>query len=771
MLRMRDSLICGLLLWGSARAAPPSAAASAGNTGSGSNDASSRTARGGRRLTGKFLHITDLHPDPFYKTYSSTTADAACHRQRGPAGIYGAETSGCDSPFALIDETFKWINDNIKDDIDFVIWTGDSARHDNDEEKPRTQEQVIEQNEHMVSKFVDVFGQTDDRHGPHDLAIPIVPTFGNNDIMPHNIFLGGPNRWTLKYLDIWRNFIPEAQRHQFQQGGWFSVEVIPGNLAVISLNTIYFFNSNSAVDGCANKREPGYEHMEWLRIQLQILRDRGMKAILMGHVPPARVDSKESWDETCWQKYTLFVRQFRDVIVGSLYGHMNIDHFMLQDFEHIEKDTESGRMASAGKAAALEGEMKLLEDGELTVASASDYLLNLRQAWAQLPAPPSKSSKRHSKSLDGEEEGSVWDWLMSMLSKHPKKDKDKDEKKKYLREMGGKYAERYAATLVAPSVVPNYFPTLRIFEYNITGLENVGVASSPSSPSTINTPAEQLPITHTEYLDDKEYLRDVETILKRKHKGKKDKKKPRKYKFTVPEGPSKSSPPGPAYSPQSLTWTRYVQYFANLTHINNDFVDPQQDEIDSSAVEGISANDVFPHTIFGLEVSSDGTIEDKRWKEGKHSKHQGKQPRPEPHPNEFVFEVEYDTREDEGFADLTVRRWVEYARKIGQDGSKAADVADVEEVEEEEEEEEFEDEEAEEEDEEAEEEEKENVESSKGGKKHKKGNKGKHDSKHKLSKEWFTFVKRAFVGTMDPHEIKDVFGTGVPEESREAMEL
>ena len=75
------------------------------------------------------------------------------------------------------------------------------------------------------------------------------------------------------------------------------------------------------VDGCANKHEPGYEHMEWLRIQLQILRERGMKAILIGHVPPARTDSKESWDETCWQKFTLWERQYRDIIVGSLFGH------------------------------------------------------------------------------------------------------------------------------------------------------------------------------------------------------------------------------------------------------------------------------------------------------------------------------------------------------------------------------------------------------------------------------------------------------------------
>lgn len=91
----------------------------------------------------------------------------------------------------------------------------------------------------MVSKFAEVFGYRDHHDAPtKEFKIPVVPTFGNNDIMPHNIFLSGPNRWTMKYLDIWRSIIPEAQRHQFQQGGWFSVEVIPGKLAVISLNTM-----------------------------------------------------------------------------------------------------------------------------------------------------------------------------------------------------------------------------------------------------------------------------------------------------------------------------------------------------------------------------------------------------------------------------------------------------------------------------------------------------------------------------------------------------
>jgi endopolyphosphatase len=262
-------------------------------------------------------------------------------------------------------------------------------------------------------------------------------------------------------------------------------------------------------------------------------------------------------------------------------------------------------------------------------------------------------------------------------------------------------------------------------------------------------------------------LREVETMLRRKHKGKKDKKKPKKYKFKVPDGPSKSSPPGPAYSPQTLTWTRYVQYFANLTHINNDFVETLPDRVDTVFIESTTMNELSAHTIFGLEISLDGQIESKRWKEGKHKKHQGKRPKPEPHPNEFVFEVEYDTKEEKGFADLTVRRWVEYARKIGSAGSKAAD---VEEIEEEEDIDEVEVKVDEEQDEDGY-----VVVSKKGGKKHK-HKKGKHHKKHKASKEWFTFVKRAFVGTMDTHEIKEVFGSeasGVEtaQEAQEVMEL
>lgn len=182
-----------------------------------------------------------MHPDPFYKTHSSPEKGEACHRGSGSAGFYGAETSSCDSPISLVNETFRWIEEHIKDEIDFVIWTGDSARHDNDNKIPRSERQVLEQNRLLVSKFVEVFGKPDnanDTDPTNDFVIPIVPTYGNNDILPHNIFEKGPNRWTTEYLRLWRRFIPEEQRHQFQRGGWFSVEVIPNKLTVFSLNTL-----------------------------------------------------------------------------------------------------------------------------------------------------------------------------------------------------------------------------------------------------------------------------------------------------------------------------------------------------------------------------------------------------------------------------------------------------------------------------------------------------------------------------------------------------
>lgn len=595
-----------------------------------------------RRLHGRFLHLTDLHPDQFYKVHASTEEDHACHRGKGSAGYFGAETSDCDAPLSLIDATFQWINDHLRDEIDFVVWTGDSARHDSDEKIPRNQKQVLETNRYVVDKLVEVFGSDNDDDPTNNLIIPIISTFGNNDILPHNILQSGPNKWLKEYTDVWKRFIPEEQRHGFERGGWYYVEAIPNKLAVFSLNTLYFFNNNAAVDGCALRSEPGYEHMEWLRIQLEFMRQRGMKAILTGHVPPARTGSKQLWDESCWQKYTLWLERYRDVVVGGLYGHMNIDHFMLHDTKDIN-------ILALEKLQPADYFTRESLDDELTIASATDYLEELREHWSSIPNP-----KLASEALDIEDVNAD-----SIEDIEMKKKKDKKSRRdKARQELGGRWAERFQVTNVGPSVVPNYFPTLRVIDYNVTGLD---LSNIWSAGQRFPDPADWLEDDHLSqdiqssqfetgirseksgFHGDVSRSEIVGEFEESKGKGGKKGKKPKKPKkpdFIVPEPPSKLSPAGPAYSPQTLTMLGYTQYFANLTHINNDYVRSDtaenRDELDTESWHG--------------------------------GKHKGKQPNDNvPKPKPFEYEIEYNTFDDPIYKlkDMTVKSYIKLAHRIG----------------------------------------------------------------------------------------------------------
>ncbi|OTB02109.1 hypothetical protein M426DRAFT_24988 [Hypoxylon sp. CI-4A] len=653
-----------------------------------------------RQLHGRFLHITDLHPDEYYKAHTSTKENLACHRGDGPAGIYGAETSDCDSPLTLVNATLDWVKANLKDSIDFVVWTGDSARHDSDEEVPRHDKEILAMNQRISDYFANTF--SDDE----GLVVPVVPTFGNNDIYPHNILEPGPNKILKTYTDVWKNFIPEEQRHSFEFGGWFYVEVIPNKLAVFSLNTLYFFDRNAGVDDCAQPSEPGYKLFDWLRVQLQFMRERGIKVILMGHVPPARTSGKQLWHETCWQKYTLWLQQYRDVIVGSMYGHMNIDHFLLQDTKEIDFSLLGTNPTQRANIRESMGE-------DFSIESSKDYLMDLREEWAKLPDPI--------QGKDFEESGKK--------KKHKKGKKNKGKKNK----LGGPFAERYQLTLISPSIVPNYFPTLRVFEYNITGLEDTPTWLSMTRTSEAKNPS--LPDSEWHELE----LRsdpEMEIDKKKKKKGKdKDGKKPSYPDLRIPDAPAKGTPPGPAYYPQPLTLKGFTQYYANLTYLNNDI-----------AEESIEDDDTSP---LG-------------WNPGKHEDKKPKHDKPKP--KEFEFKVEYTTFDDKIYKlkDLTVRSVLRLAHRIGQTSNaeskdlaenyKDDDADDMEDVESLSDNDNDEDEEESDSDDDEFEVDKKKKKKKGKGKKHK----GHKSHKKKNTKIWLHFLKHAFVSTRTIDELKDL---------------
>ncbi|KFY52306.1 hypothetical protein V496_08542, partial [Pseudogymnoascus sp. VKM F-4515 (FW-2607)] len=477
----------------------------------------------GKKLSGRFLHITDLHPDDYYKPHTSLST---CHRSPGPSLPYGTPLTDCDSPLTLVNATLTWIEAHLPP-IDFVIWTGDSARHDRDELIPRTAAEIADSNTQLADAFRAAFA---------DKGVPVVPTLGNNDITPHNILLGGPNKWLQTYGRVWHHFIPEAQRHGFQRGGWFTVEVIPGRLAVVSLNTLYFFERNSGVDGCAARTEPGWEQMEWLGIQLGFMRERGMKAILMGHVPPARTGGKKLWEESCWGRYVVWVERYRDVVVGGAWGHMNIDHFLLQKGKRGVKELMGAEIGEAVVEGWTIGEMS----GDVAIKSADEYLQELRDEFAKVPDPKD--------AVVGEVVGEG--------------KKERKRRKKALKRMGGEWAEKYQVSLVSPSVVPNYFPSLRVVEYNISGLDGgVGAVAEAATATSWRLPGEDDDEEFDEEFDeeesDDEEIVDAESEdddddeeeeAASKKKGKKHKKK--KKKNRKPKHPDlKIPPPPPAGSP------------------------------------------------------------------------------------------------------------------------------------------------------------------------------------------------------------------------------
>lgn len=126
-----------------------------------------------RELTGRFLHLTDIHPDLFYRANSSVSE--ACHwkdksDKHGPkAGYWGTKASDCDSPATLVDAVFDWLEKHVKDQVDFVVWTGDNARHDIDSRKPRSLKEIMELNKWIGKRMKEVFGH-----------LPVVSSVGNN---------------------------------------------------------------------------------------------------------------------------------------------------------------------------------------------------------------------------------------------------------------------------------------------------------------------------------------------------------------------------------------------------------------------------------------------------------------------------------------------------------------------------------------------------------------------------------------------------------------
>ncbi|GAA5892951.1 hypothetical protein JCM5296_003390 [Sporobolomyces johnsonii] len=443
-------------------------------------------------LKGRFIHLTDIHPDSYYA--QGAPEDYACHfdpkskkhhgakgkakwtngedddreeeleldgevtlandRKGRKAGYWGLPVTDCDSPLSLVNATFDWLEHHFKGEVDFVVWTGDNARHDIDDRLPRSLPEIFSLNTYIADRIRRTFGN-----------VPVVASIGNNDIYPHNIMFPGPSKLTTNFLRLWSShhaFIPEHMQHTFARGGYYSVEAIPGELLLVSVNTMYFFDKNTAVDGCpkvdddlraallpsslspltpsfeeaeaafrtrlaahplSRDLDPGTEQLLWLEQQLLLARQKGMQVWLTGHVPP----EKGGWYKGCLGAWAELVVGYGGSVVGQLYGHMNLDHFsFLSTSDFLSSSLSPSSPPSSPLSASL--------DPWTPSTLSSSLSATLRALYSALPSTPKKREK---------------------------------------------HAHEYSVVHVSPSVISTYLPSVRVWEYNTTrprAVEGAGVA-------------------------------------------------------------------------------------------------------------------------------------------------------------------------------------------------------------------------------------------------------------------------------------------------------
>ncbi|KAF8962033.1 Endopolyphosphatase [Entomortierella lignicola] len=555
-------------------------------------------------LVGRFLQITDIHPDEHYLEGASVstschtildsaddTADANVRKGRfnyqlnqelepkektltaqdmsiirpglmninvngtNVAGRYGMPNTICDSPLALADATLSWIDKNLVGSIDFVVWTGDNARHDSDNTHPRTQEQINQMNDAMAKKFLQAFPRDSDGR-----RIPIVPSIGNNDIYPHNIMFPGPGAVLNHYALIWAEFIPIEQLESFLVGGYYRSDVIPGKVSVFGLNTLYFYIHNMAVDGCKDKDEPGTKQMDWLENELKYLRELKMVAYLSGHVPP----EKKSYSPTCYSRYTKIALKYQDVIVGHLYGHANIDHFffLTENKKGVAEFVEEEQDDIDQDLSVMEEEEEDDDDDRvLTVMDEEDY------------------DPFHILGLN-----SYLSTLWKQYKKIPKNINPKN----------------YAVVQVSPSVVPTYQPTLRVFSYqlgNSTVSETQNVVETEKDDSEYEGLMEMNEQDLQEYYtavsnDDTELVDELEARFKKEHKK-----------------PPKSSPLPPVPVNTFGYPLGFTQYWSNITLANENGTPPEFEiEYQTREDYGLKNLGVSEYLTLAKQISKDQVL-------------------------------------------------------------------------------------------------------------------------------------------------------------------
>eukprot|EP00127_Corallochytrium_limacisporum_P006333 Clim_evm44s225 gene=Clim_evmTU44s225 len=259
-----------------------------------------------------FLHLGDAHLDKHYKPASRISRD--CHRGQGVAGQFGSRT--CDAPWKLIDTLLDVVADELETP-QFIMWTGDSSRHDTDESKPRKHHEVVQEIRKVAKKIHSAFP-----------SVPVIPSIGNYDLWPLNQLGEGPNEMLLELADIFSPFLSKEELTKFIRGGYYARE-LPDKVTAVALNTVYFVAFNESTKGCNHKKSAGHLQMQWLRDVLKDAKEKGRGVYISGHLGPHHL-----WYPNCHREYIDIIAEYKDTVMVQVFSHLHKDEYFLLEKNH-----------------------------------------------------------------------------------------------------------------------------------------------------------------------------------------------------------------------------------------------------------------------------------------------------------------------------------------------------------------------------------------------------------------------------------------------------
>lgn len=294
---------------------------------------------------GSFLHITDVHTEPYYDATSPNPLMKAC-RSYEPTDCssalsmaqYGAIPKVvefkfgrlmCDGPWLLLKTALEAAK-LVRREPDFIVITGDFPAHHL--LCRRTELDVIA---NVTATVAAVF--------PNAL---VVPTVGNNDFFPDYNMTVAPDGEVHDQLEelysLWRpaGWLPAGSERTFARGGFYNVtSPRSSRLRLLALNSLLWSikrrHGSPAVEaGCPDQAGSGgggpdpAGQFAWLRAQLEDAHSLGQRAYLFGHIPPgSQKGVAPNYCAYYLDELVSLVSQHRETVGAMIFGHHHMDQF------------------------------------------------------------------------------------------------------------------------------------------------------------------------------------------------------------------------------------------------------------------------------------------------------------------------------------------------------------------------------------------------------------------------------------------------------------